>query len=277
LASAAGLHCANIMSAFEAEPLLAPVEGASRTLEALHRSGLAGCELSPGADTGLRRLVCRTFERAQPRRLLNDVREFRIRLDRDDWSPQEASGRAALIGLVVGAADLAFLALPEDLHQPWAQLFHDSTLRWVGRDSARSTSKRPTGHTASVGSRHSRSSEGSDRYFSPVAPSHEMQSPPRSSKGRSAPDMGARYLLGLIEVVALPVFAALHALPNAEAPLAGPLEQLRCNAKHWKATPLTAPAKTESTRQVTTLAAPSQVVDAWTAITPLPGSAVMPQ
>ncbi|CAJ1403089.1 unnamed protein product [Effrenium voratum] len=91
------------------------------------------------------RLTRRLQYRARPSRALEDLRRVRVLLDVDDGplpfgvqslestSPEEFEEASAaakerrllLAGLVLAAADLAFLALPQRLHQAWAELAAD--------------------------------------------------------------------------------------------------------------------------------------------------------
>lgn len=118
LAAAVGLHCEVKGGAggalLGAEPLLSPALSATRMLAALERSGL--CE----SCADVKRTALRFASRARPRCALDDARRLRIALDGED--PCAGDDRPALCGLVLAAADLAFLALPSSLRARWVDL-----------------------------------------------------------------------------------------------------------------------------------------------------------
>jgi len=121
LLAAAGLHCASDGHAFPGDPLRERVACAGRLLDVLQWSGLA-------ADEELSRLVIKLTVRARPRCMLDDARQLRARFAKDDQLPDSGEDRALLVGLVVAAADFAFLALPSALHQSWVGLCQSEAL-----------------------------------------------------------------------------------------------------------------------------------------------------
>ncbi|CAJ1440112.1 unnamed protein product, partial [Effrenium voratum] len=147
------------------DPLLGHVASSASTMLSLTTAGLAGQGAlggpspRPGSARSARsvkstamddpnalwRLTRRLQYRARPSRALEDLRRVRVLLDVDDGplpfgvqslestSPEEFEEASAaakerrllLAGLVLAAADLAFLALPQRLHQAWAELAAD--------------------------------------------------------------------------------------------------------------------------------------------------------
>ncbi|CAJ1346549.1 unnamed protein product, partial [Effrenium voratum] len=147
------------------DPLLGHVASSASTMLSLTTAGLAGQGAlggpspRPGSARSARsvkstamddpnalwRLTRRLQYRARPSRALEDLRRVRVLLDVDDGplpfgvqslestAPEEFEEASAaakerrllLAGLVLAAADLAFLALPQRLHQAWAELAAD--------------------------------------------------------------------------------------------------------------------------------------------------------
>jgi len=201
LATAAGLHCKASGSGggalLTAESFLGPALSADRTIEVLGRSGL--CEGACGC-VGLQGAVRRMALRSRPRCAIEDVRRLRVELEQTD----EVSERDALCGLVIAAADLAFLALPSFLHKEWAS--------WCKQEG--------------VDARNGKSGQ------------------PECSVGDPTKDLDvAAWLRGNIEALALPVYQTLQRLDGPRAALTEPVQNLRKNRDHWLVTPLVVPPR----------------------------------
>jgi len=120
LLAASGLHCDGAGGVFNRDIFMSRVACSSRVLEVLAWSGIA----SGREGREICRMVCRVTLRAQPLCMLEDARLVRLLLDCDAGQlPLLGSeDRTTMIGLVVSAADFAFLALPMQYHQSWADL-----------------------------------------------------------------------------------------------------------------------------------------------------------
>lgn len=233
LIAAAGLHCAdNLASAtgatyrsrtggsttpavFTPYPLLGAAASVWDTLSVVDSSGLAGIDTS---CQGIRESVRDYMMRARPRCALEDARRVRVANDLDD----EASWaeRQTIAGLVVAAADFAFLALPAGPHKRWAEVCHREA-----EDVIKGQCALPIGVSFAVGPEHSR------LVFDTAA-----------------------WLRGLIQTLCLPLYETLAKLDNSGMDtLAGPVDHLRQNNKHWKVTQLqfkTSPRAAPATSEV---------------------------
>lgn len=117
LLAACSLHCAGAgCGSLVGDPLLTRMASSCRAMQILESSGLTMGASGPR----LWRLVKRLLTRARPRCMLDDARRVRSQHDKDDLLVTEPSERATLLGLVLGAADFAFLAQPPALHRKWA-------------------------------------------------------------------------------------------------------------------------------------------------------------
>jgi len=118
--------------------------------------------------------------------------------------------------LVLAAADLAFLALPPQLHRRWAELCLHEAVDVV------------SGRTATSGTLLGWPGGGSRR----------------SSRLPPAALDTASWLRGLVQALALPIYETLARLDGADM-LIEPVKHLRSNCKHWKVTELVATAGAE--------------------------------
>eukprot|EP00931_Biecheleriopsis_adriatica_P066208 TRINITY_DN40607_c0_g1_i1.p1 TRINITY_DN40607_c0_g1~~TRINITY_DN40607_c0_g1_i1.p1 ORF type:complete len:1713 (+),score=346.86 TRINITY_DN40607_c0_g1_i1:23-5140(+) len=160
LTAAAGLHCAP-MGAVKAlgfhseqtigcfvgrDPLLGHAASAATTMLAIKSAGLGragSASATPEGGQLLWELVRRLQSRARPASALEELKRVRALLEDDDGIlppvlPQEGAAnqdleaaaterRLLLAGLVLAAADLAFLALPPASHKAWAELVCEET------------------------------------------------------------------------------------------------------------------------------------------------------
>lgn len=218
LIAAAGLHCGSGGpggrggALLAADPLLDPAQSVIGTLEALELSGLAsGISLGAAREAAaLPKAVRRLMSRVRPRCALEDARRVRVQLDEDDQAAW--AERSTISGLVLAAADLAFLALPPVLHQPWAERCQF--------EAAELLAGRVGTPALLLGWGGARSSSAAGTELDAAA-----------------------WLRGLAEALALPVYETLGRLDGGGALLAIPVGHLRQNAKHWKVEGVGAPAR----------------------------------
>jgi len=196
LVAATGLHCAagQDVYIFAQDPLLARAACVYKVLEALDSSGL-------GKGGQLRGLTRTLIARTRPRDMVDAARWVRVKVEMDDQFPSCESESAVLRGLVLSAADLAYLALPPHLHQQWAQSCE--------REAQGPALVSPSGFGCSYKVLH-------DKLL------HE-----------ASLDL-ATWLRGLVEVLALPIYQSLGALDQRGVDLAVPVKYLRENATHWR-------------------------------------------
>jgi len=191
LVAAAGIHCGTRGQGFVSEdPLLERASNLSEAMHALEVSGLA----TFGDAVQLSGLVRRLLARNHPVCLMDDTRRVRRHLEEDIPVLETPTELAAVSSLVLLAADLAFLALPQKLHSRWASVCQDSF-------------SEPSATISSATSVQAASSEAFD-----LAP----------------------WFRGLIEVLALPAYETLLGFSRAKDHLIDPVKHLRANSSRWK-------------------------------------------
>jgi hypothetical protein len=117
----------------------------------------------------------------------------------DNQVPIEAVERNVLLGLVLAAGDLAYLAQARPQMQPWEQLCREeaATLKKAGMDLK------------------------CNQFFN-------------TASWNTQEDMDvASWLRGVVDLLALPIYQVLAVLDGAEDHISTPVRHLRANSQHW--------------------------------------------